>query len=392
MSDSPAKSAPTLLNKMDAWGNWIKNYGPGWRAFLIAVLLLILLDLAVRDLAERDMESDSFYIPWRSAVMVREYAAKLAEHDGPLAVVLGDSTLQPLPHLLHSSTMPFILQDKLRHLTNNPRWKVANFGLSGAHMGDLKHTARLLPDNVSLALITVNYKFLGVMGSEPVFLYPKLGPAYDTSPVYRNTGHVLNDLQGAGQRSWRLLESKWFLLSNGEWAVDRLFGDRLGNWLRRQATAGWLRKQLSVMKHRILRRPLPTPSEDRWTAGYIQKMNLALQAGPLNAQNKALQQLAITIMRLRQRNIPVIVYTTPLDWSRIEAAGLARRDQITAKLEHLAPYFEQTGAIYLNLVDEGNPDWFIDMDHLTIEGRNRLADLLITQVAAQQRKRLGRRP
>lgn len=355
---SPKAQDTALFRRVKNYGAWLHAHRPSWRAFVLAALWLVLLDLGLRQLALLDMQKDDFALPWRSAALAREYTATLAGHDGPLAVMIGDSTLQHLPHMTRAQTLPHLIELQLRQISNNDKWEVANLGLSGAHSADLHHLAMLLPDNVQYVVVTLNYKFLGPMGMKPREIFPELIP-----PARADPGTQRKVLR-------RFIREHWFMLRNGPWVADRVFGDRPGNWLRRQFSKA------------VQKIGDDGPGRDnRWTPAYIRKMKRAMMVPPLVNGNPAIRQLGKALLYLNSRGRPTVVYVTPFDWEKTERFGIANKRSVMQHLDNLGLRIErQTGAVFVNLCDVGRSDWFIDMDHLTETGRRELAEILVNRV------------
>lgn len=353
-----SKADTVFFQRVKRCGTWFYERRPSWRAFVLAALWLVLIDLGLRQLAQLDMQNDDFVLPWRSSALAPEYAATLREHDGPVVAMIGDSTLQRLPHLPDTQTLPHLIEVRLRELSGNDRWEVANFGLSGAHSADLHNLSRLLPDNIDYVVVTLNYKFLGPLGMKPREIFPELIPP------------ELADAETRRQVWRRYLHEHWFTLRNGAWVADRIFGDRPGNWLRRKCSE----TAATVMGEESAR-------EDRWTPAYINKMRRAMSVPPLVNGNPAIHHLGEMLLYLNSRGWPTVVYVTPFDWEKVEHFGIAKKWQVMQHLNHLGLRIErQTGAVFVNLCDIGRSDWFIDMDHLTETGRRELAEVLVQRV------------
>ncbi len=375
----------TLTERVTALGAWLRTHGPSWRAFLIALLLLALADGMARLAAQWDMERDDFYLPWRSDALVRPYLEHIGEYRGPLIAMIGDSTLQPLPEMPHDQTVPNLMQKKIRTATGNGAWRVANIGLSGAHPADYANLAHLLPRNVDVIIMTLNYKFLGPTAEQPLMIYPRLAD-HRPRPQLKQPLKMISRPVWAVQDSWDKLGEYWFLARNGQWVADRVFGNRPGNWLHYSVASGWLRLQTRALYFQIRGLPIPPRQEYApWNADYIAKMKTAIAFGDLRLNNPQIKRLGGALLELRRRGFVTIVYATPLNWSKISEFGIADRTTVHDNLEVLGSLVEQTGAVFLNLVDVGEPAWFMDMDHLSPGGRDRLADLLIAEI----RRRLG---
>jgi len=369
---TPHASSPKqteLQQNVHAAGQWLRKHGPSWRAFVIAALLLILFDLGVRWLAHEEMQRDDFHIAWRSSALVEEYLEALGAYDGPWLAMIGDSTLQPLPQLPRSATVPYFVQEQLREATRNHRWKAANLGLTGAHTIDMLSVARLLPQNTRFVIITLNYKFLGPHGMRPLHLYPELAVrASQVAPLPQQQALPLR--QRLKQAPKQLVNDCWFLLRNGDWLADRVFGDRPGNWLRRRLDEVAL-PGASTARDDLHR---------RWTPEYAAQMRIAMQVGELSLQNPTVRNLGKTLAYLKARNIAFVVYFTPLDWAHMNQYRVGNRKTVLINVERIGAQIENHGGIFLNLIEIGQPDWFFDMDHLTEKGRRELAQLLVNDI------------
>jgi len=377
-------ATPTITDRVQALGAWLRERRPSWRAFVIAALLVALADLGARALARWDLSRDNFALPWRSDALAREYLDRLAEYDGPLIAMVGDSTLQPLPEMPKEITVPSMLQRRLRQVTDNPRWKVANLGLSGAHLGDLANVIHLLPKNVEVAIITLNYKFLGHAAETPINIYPDLSdehPPPKMKPVWR----VLSTPVLAAEDLWRLIKSHWFLLRNGIWITDRVFSNRPGNWLHWQVVEGSLRQILHAL-HGYMKGVPVTPQAlyHPWKPEYIAKMRGAVGNAEIKLNSPPMIRFGASLLELRRRGFITIVYATPYDWTHLEQFQIVDRAKVHDGLDWLGSFIEQTGAVFLDLVDVGEPDWFLDMDHLSVKGREKLANLLIQEIRKRQ--------
>jgi hypothetical protein len=114
-------------------------------------------------------------------------------------------------------------------------------------------------------------------------------------------------------------------------------------------------------------------------------MRQAVSFSELRLGSKQMLKLFALLTELRQRGFITIVYATPYDWTHLEEYFIADRRTIHGNLELLGALIEQAGAVFLDLSEMGEPGWFLDMDHLTAEGRGKLADLLISEIRKRQR-------
>jgi len=375
MEQSNHKSQPQTLKP----ATWVYRHRPTWRAFVMAVLLLVGADLVARFWAARDMDQDDFSLPWRTSALAVEYARRLAVYKGPIVAMVGDSTLQPLPHMPQSPTLPYYVEQALRQVSGQPKFKVANLGLSGAHMGDLYNLVHLLPANVQNVVITLNYTFLGPLSRRPLTIYADLK---------RDDNETLQEAwskaKAQGHR-WPVnvfvehlhhwVSDHWFLLHNGSWLAHKIFGDLPPNWLRRQIkiVGPWVRGE---NLEEYLR-------EKRWSSAYIQIQRQVMKVDTMGLDNEATWLLLVLLNELQQRGVRTVVYATPFDWMNVERYQIANQANVKTNLEWLGRQIEQQGAIFLNLIDFGRPEWFFDIDHMIPSGRQAMAALLVEKVREQ---------
>lgn len=285
-----------------------------WRAWAIALALLVVLDVGIRANLIVPPFSEDFRIPARTLMGYTEFIDSMRNSSGARVAVVGDSIVAGQASGA-GGTLSAHLTDIYRERGVDAR--AYNFGLPGAQSNDL---AAMVSDIASaqaadVIVLNIDYRFYGegVHGRS----YPGIS---EPSPDW------------LGQ-FWALHRHR-----------DAFAAAILGDTPKRTLVESQLRVRLAL-DHQ--------PRYRKWTDDQIDIPGLrkAFDVAPFTRETQAVQSLGEALDTARAAGIPVVTFIGPLDAGLVDRHDVINWDEYDANVAWMKSYVEAHGATYIDFTD-----------------------------------------
>ncbi|MBV9278256.1 MAG: hypothetical protein JOZ97_08480 [Candidatus Eremiobacteraeota bacterium] len=334
----------------------VREREPWFIAYIVAILLLIMLDVGVRLWQPNPARMPELFSPAYLERISQELAAKRN-----LVLVLGDSVLWGYGVDANDAAMTVLRRDY-------GNADLVNLAFQGGSPENTYVLLRSLLDRgLHPRLVVFNVNLKEFNPADPS--YRKLFPAVEdanrakfdlddrrllqVNPQSRALSALLDQYVG---RYWQLYHFRSDI-------KEAIFGkDDMARWLAARA------EDLTGTAARRAAAHRPTP--DRFIGSY--------DLTPLGPSNVAFQYLEKTFTLLKDHHVRAMAFFTPTNHKLLhEFIDTPEYDDNVTAIERLAARY---GVPTLNLDRAVPPAEFIDNDHLTVQGNRRLAQLLAPRV------------
>jgi len=321
------------------------------RAVVIALVLLALLDIALRTVPAFDAFPDDFRFPKVTTMGFQDYTRFMAREDGVRVAVVGDSVTQGLC-VERNETMPAHLDARYEAAGRDVH--AYNFGISAAHGNDMLAAVSKIADEGAADVVVIMFSyhfFLEVFGEHEWDLrYPQLwrdpsvfGPFEKDPYVTRYTRSVaeteswVEDAAGTIGRGWKLYGSRDAYAASvlektapealrTTWEQE-IWGKEPVVWTHPKDLGGYNRGRL---------------------AWYFDGRRLNTHSPQMNYLRKAIQ-------RARAEGMQVVLLSTPLDVNILEEFDLLTWEDYADEMRRMDEFATEEGAVFFDAGEGGFP-------------------------------------
>ncbi|MBE0417170.1 MAG: SGNH/GDSL hydrolase family protein [Coriobacteriia bacterium] len=364
----------------------------GFRPFLIALGLLVVLDLLLRTPLYPSGFPEDFRVPKDTLMAYEAFTSWAGGRGGLQVAVVGDSVIEG--HLVPAAeTLSARLDQRYEDAGRDVH--VHNLGLRGAHAVDLLGQVAYLAERGRADLLLVQFDYIYYGDDEPVGVhYPELfALARDIAPIDPAAlpdavrAELREKAAGASpaERADDALGRVWRLWRERERIDAVLFGGRpsvaMETALRDRARAA-----LDEPGARQLRPDELDPDNlERFFGG-----------GRFGEENPHLRYLELALAKAGHEGVPVVVFNNPLYFEGLAYHGALDMEVYRANVTVVRELVESHGGTFVDLAEGFPQEMMLDTAHLLPEGHaeaaRRLEAAIEPLVTELDRERAGRRP
>lgn len=352
----------------------------------MVILLFAGADAAMRAAVRREFASGSFRPPHDSDRLVVEFIEYLNERpaDSPAVFMIGDSVIQGA-RLPTGQAVPARLAARL------PGARVANLGLTAAKTPDFFFvTHRLRAVRRDIAVYNINVKNFGAFDRERPLRFHDLyiddafsrtaaGADLDALDVRGESTADVADRLRATLREGVL--DRWFLFRNRDAVSAALFGAHPRKTIEgyyRVAMRTGARGAMDRLERRVTKKDW---RDTRWEPWAVDALRRYYDIDPALDRNVVFRFVGHTARLARARGLVPIVFMTPMNRELCDRFGLVDWERYARDVAAIRASVEAAGGVFWDFTDAASTHEFVDNDHLTAEGADRLAARLAEHVA-----------
>lgn len=346
-------------------------YRSGVRPFLIAVLLLVVLDLLLRA-PMFPAFPDHYRTPRATATAIQEFVAWQARRDGVRVAVVGDSVTQG--YLMwrdqtYAARADDFYEAEGRHVN------VHNLGLTAARGTDLARVIEQVVEQNAADVIVVQFDYVFYSdGATETARFPTL---FEAPSSVDATPAIERDLRALVQRTWKLVESR-------DWIDAALFDG---------SPAAALRARLDA-RDNVLYVGGPHPSRLAYDRINLEILEKTWQVPEFTDANLQIAAVRRGLAAAADAGIPVVLFIAPLNRDLGDHHGFYDDEIFRKNAAYIAALAADEGARFVDLSDAVPPRHMIDSVHMLPTGHEYLASELVRviepEVARAESRRGGR--
>lgn len=342
------------------------------RALLIAVIVLVVLDVALRTQPVRWFPVD-FRMPDRTTLGLEQLVGTAASSRGVRIAVVGDSVewggFSDRPH-----TFPAQLTAAYR--ASGRAVTAYNYGLNGAHADTLYALTGLVTSRhaADVILYDFDYHFAGASTADPG-RYPRLAelaaPALRANGDPELTALALPAAKAKtfAQRAGDAVGAAWELYAEREYLKAVVFGDTPAAPFSRELAAFERRAagQAPFAKRALSKLPL---ADLRASYGF----------GRLTESSLQIRYLTAALRIARKAGVPIVVYAGPIDRATLTAAGVFDPVAYAANVALVEGIVTREGGTFLDLSDTVPSAQMGDTHHPLGPGYARMVSAVVPRI------------
>lgn len=344
---------------------------PGWRPWIIALVLLVGLDLLLRT-PLFPVFPDDYRTPKATSTALAEFITWQGGRDRVRVAVVGDSVTQG--YLMWRDQTYVAAADDHYDRAGRPV-DVYNAALTAARGADISRVIERIirEDAADMIVVQFDYVFYADDTTETA-RYPDL---FEEPSAAEAEPGVEQELRQIVRRSWKLAEYR-------DWIGAALFDG---------TPAAALRARLDA-REGVLYVGGPHPARlayDRINPAMLEKM---WDVPSFTADNRQIAALREGLAAAQDAGVPVLVFIAPLNRDLGTYHGIYNDDVFQANSAFLSTMAAGEDARYVDLSDTVPPEHMIDSVHMLAPGHLDLATALVREiepvVAAAEARRGGR--
>jgi hypothetical protein len=346
-------------------GDWRERVKVRFRALVIALVALVVLDLVLR-LSGVSLPVPRVYrLPSRTVIGYDQLIKSMADEKSPRVAVVGDSIVWGSP-LMPGETLSTYLTDALR-ANGVSGARAYNLGFVGGHSNDLMPVVAEVAQKkaADVILLNLDYRFYNSK-SRVQSRYPQIYDRVDWSklPVPASLREPPGtqpkpDAQGIADG---LVSRVWKLYSIRDYLTVSLFKDTPAEAASREFTlwrirgAGrpvWLKRKASGLP--------------------LDELRGQFALGTLNENDVYVRYLGAALDAARAEGVPVVVWAGPVDRAMLDKEGVWDRAEYRRNLAFIGRYVEERGGTFVDYTSALDSKDIVDSHHPMGEGYRKLA-------------------
>jgi hypothetical protein len=344
-----------------------------FRAVLIALAVLVVLDLVVRIPGPALPIPRVYRLPSRTTLGYGQLIDSMAAEKSPRVAVVGDSVVWG-SSLAPGETLSTYLTDDLR-AKGVAGARAYNLGFVGGHSNDLLPVVAELSQRHAADAILLNLDYRFYNPKSPLQgRYPGLYDRVDWSllpvaPALARSVAPTKTLD-AQARGDELVGRVWKLYSIRDYLMVSLFKDTPAEALSRWVTLA--RVRLGGRPLWLKRAPQGLP---------LVELRKQFAVGELAENDPYVRYLGAALDAARAEGVPVVVWAGPVDTQLLDAERVWDRAQYERNLAFLRRYVEARGGTFVDYTTALRSDEIVDSHHPMGVGYAKLAARIAPGVA-----------